>query len=352
MPVSEASDIASALVRISVVIVTFNNADTLGDSLSLLAGQLRAEDEVIVVDNASSDDSAGVAESSLPDATVVRNTRNAGFAAGCNLGAERARGELLVFLNPDATPAAGFRDAIEQAPATWGAWMGLVTMAGGTQVNTSGGVLHFTGIGWAGRAGTPVGAAPAVPAEVGFVSGACLAIPRAAYLEAGGFPEEFFMYCEDVDLSLRLRLRGQALGVLPSARVDHDYDFHKGATKWRMLERNRLATIVRTYPAVLLALVLPALIATEVAILAASVAGGWAGAKLLAWRDFAAALPRLLGERRAIQSARAISAYEFAKALTPELSSPYLGSVATVGAVRLVLRSYWAAVLAVLRISG
>jgi hypothetical protein len=119
-----------------------------------------------------------------------------------------------------------------------------------------------------------------------------------------------------------------------------------------MLERNRLATIVRTYPSALLALVMPALIATELAVLAASVAGGWTGSKLLAWRDFAGALPRLLGERRAIQSARAISAYEFAGALTPELSSPYLGSVAATGPVRFVLRAYWAAVLAVLRVSG
>jgi GT2 family glycosyltransferase len=349
MPEGEASDTASALVRISVVIVSFNNADTLGDSLALLARQLRDGDEIVVVDNASTDNSAGVAESSVSEVVVIRNTRNAGFAAGCNLGAAAASGDLLLFLNPDSSVAEGFRDAIDGAPAGWGAWMGLVTMQDGELVNTSGGVLHFTGVAWAGRAGEPVSAAASAPAEVGFASGACLVIPRALYLKLGGFPEHFFMYCEDVDLSLRVRLRGQAVGVLPAARADHDYDFHKGALKWRMLERNRVATIVRTYPGTLLALVAPALLVTEVAILAAAISGGWARQKLLAWRDVLIALPVLFRERAAIQSSRAIGAAEFARWLTPELSSPYLGGPARNGFVQAGLRAYWRLVTALLR---
>jgi GT2 family glycosyltransferase len=227
--------------------------------------------------------------------------------------------------------------------------MGLVAMDGGSLVNTSGGVLHFTGVGWAGQAGEPVSAAGASPAEVAFASGACLVIPRSLYLELGGFPEHFFMYCEDVDLSLRVRLRGQGVGVVPGARVDHDYDFHKGALKWRLLERNRVATIVRTYPGVLLALVAPALLVTELAIFAAAIAGGWGLQKLLAWRDVLFALPRLLRERAAIQRSRVVGAAEFARWLTPELSSPYLGGVARSGFVQASLRAYWRVVTALLR---
>src|SRR3954452_25535835 len=166
MPESEASDIASAVVRISVVIVTYNNADTIGDSLALLARQLHDGDEVIVVDNASADDSARVAEVSVPEAVVLRNPRNVGFAAACNVAAEAASGELLLFLSPDAVVADGFREAIATAPGRWGAWMGLVTMDGGSVVNTSGGVLHFTGLGWAGQAGMPVASAASGPSEV------------------------------------------------------------------------------------------------------------------------------------------------------------------------------------------
>jgi len=337
---------------ISFVVVSYQSAEALKGSLPALAAQLHDGDEVIVVDNASADGSADVAAELVPRATIVRSEENAGFAAGCNRGAAVASGELLVFLNPDAVPAQGFRDAIER-PARdasgWGAWMGLVTMHHGAAVNTSGGVLHFTGLGWAGEAGRPVDVVPTMPTEVGFVSGACFAVPRATYIGAGGFPEHYFMYCEDVDLSLRLRLRGSRLGLEPSARVDHDYDFGKGALKWRLLERNRVATVIRTYPAVLLLLLAPALVVTEVAVLAAAIAGGWALQKVLSWADVARALPLLLRERAGIQATRTVSAREFATTLTPELSSPFLPEAVRSGLVRRLLRAYWRLVSVLLR---
>ena len=81
-------------------------------------------------------------------------------------------------------------------------------------------------------------------------------------------PEPFFLYQEDVDLSLRLRLAGGTIGIEPAARVDHDYEFAKGPAKWRYLERNRWAMILRTYPLALLLLLTPALLATEIALFA------------------------------------------------------------------------------------
>jgi GT2 family glycosyltransferase len=220
-------------------------------------------------------------------------------------------------------------------------------MDDGAIVNSSGGVLHFTGLGWAGDVGASASAARE-PHEVAFASGACFAIARQTYLELGGFPEHFFMYCEDVDLSLRVRLRGESVGVVPDARVDHDYDFAKGDLKWRRLERNRLATVLRTYPAALLALVAPALLLTEVAILAAATRGGWGRQKLLAWRDLLVAIPQLWREREEIQRSRTVGSSEFARTLTAELSSPYLGNLAQSTPVLIGLRAYWAAVRLVL----
>jgi hypothetical protein len=149
------------------------------------------------------------------------------------------------------------------------------------------------------------------------------------------------MYHEDVDLSLRLRLAGGRLGVAWSAIVDHDYEFAKGLEKWRLLERNRWATILRCYPGRLLLVLGPALLATELGLLAVAAAGGWLPQKLTAARDTLRALPRLEGERRAIQATRTISTAEFARWLTPDLDSRYLGRAGRLRPLRWALRAYW-----------
>ena len=342
-------------IPLSVVVVTFDSAAAVRRCLPRLVDQLAEGDEVIVVDNASRDATLEAVGAAAPAARVLAQPRNLGFAAGANAGAAAATGELLLFLNPDAEPAPGFVDAIRRPAAegrAWAAWMGLVTMHGGTRINTSGGVIHFTGIAWSGEAQRPMADAPAGPAEIAFLSGTCLAMPRAEWERLGGFPAEFFMYCEDVDVSLRARLAGGRLGIEPAARVDHDYDFAKGSAKWRALERNRWAVLLRDYPAPLLGLLAPALLATELALVAIAAAGGWLPAKLLAWGDTLRALPRLARERRAVQATRTIPTTEFARWLTPDLDSAYLGRAATLAPLRWALRVYWRLVLLALDRAG
>jgi hypothetical protein len=254
---------------------------------------------------------------------------NLGFAAGANAGAREAGGEVLVLLNPDALVEPGWADAI-RAPAhgEWSAWMGLVLLDDGQRINTSGSRLHFTGIAWAGQMGQPRTAAPVSASEVAALSGACLALPLITWRELDGFAPDFFMYCEDVDLSLRLRLHGARLAVIPGAGVRHRYSFAKGDYKWRLLERNRWATIVRTFPARLLAVTAPALIAIELGIWLAALQGGWGRMKLAATVDVARAVPRLLRERRRIQADASITPAAFAAVMTSAFDSPYLGSAA------------------------
>ena len=343
-----------APVPLSVLVVTWNCRTAVTQTLAALATQLQPGDQLVVVDNASTDGTADAVADVVPGATVLRNAENVGFAPACNQAAEAARGDLLLLLNPDATPAPGLCDAIRRPFGDgrgWAAWMGLVTAGGGRTINTSGGAIHFTGIAWADESGEPASQVSR-PREVPFASGACMAVPRATWLAQGGFSPEFFMYHEDVDLSLRLRLGGGRIGLEPDARVDHEYEFHKGPAKWRMLERNRWATIIRTYPGALLALLAPALLATELALMAVSLGAGWGPQKARAYADTFRALPRLLRERRRIQSTRQVSAAQFAEVFTPRLSSAYLGRAASSKPLHALLWIYWAAVRAVLRASS
>jgi GT2 family glycosyltransferase len=333
-------------LRLSIVIVCFGE-----DLAELLAevGRQRADgDEVIVVDNAAAaGGTAGVRDH--PEVTrLIDAPGNLGFAAAANLGAAAAGGDALLLLNPDAIPAPGCLDAMRHPPDGWDAWMGVVTLRDGETVNTAGGVSHFLGFSWVGRLGDRVATLPAEPYTTGFLSGACLAVRLEVWRELGGFAGHFFLYFDDVDLSHRLRLAGRGFGVLPAARVAHDYVFEKGARKWRNLERNRWVTVLRTYPRPLLWLTLPALVACEVPLLVVAAAGGWAQAKLRSWADVLRWLSEARDERRRVQATAVISPRAFADALVATLESPLLGTAGRSRVLRAGLSAYWRAVLALL----
>jgi len=337
---------------LSVVIVSWNDGEALERTLPALVRELAAHDEIIVVDNGSTDGSPDLVRRLAPEARLVELGENLGFAPAVNAGGETAKGDLLIVLNPDAAPRPGFADAIRR-PATdgrgWGAWMGLVTAEEGRVINSSGGIVHFTGIAWAGGAEDPV-PEHVEPGEVAFVSGACLVVPVAKWRRLGGFPDEYFLYHEDVDVSMRLRLAGEVLGIEPAAIVDHDYEFSRRGQKMYLLERNRWSTVIRTYPGPVLAVTMPGLLLTELALWPVSIAGGWWRLKLAANRDLIRALPRLLRERRRIQKDRRVSSREFAAHLTADLDSAYLGRAARIAPLRWALRAYWGAARGLLRL--
>lgn len=332
---------------LSIVIVAFDEGDELIPTLDELARQRRPGDEVLVVHNAGGDPVSGPRTAAVAGAhpavdRVIETGANLGFPRAANLGVEGTSRETVLFLNPDAVPEPGCLDALRDAPADWDAWQGLVLLPDGEHVNTAGNVTHFTGFGWTGRFREPASSVPVEPRTVGFMSGACMAVRRAAWEAAGPFPDDYFMYIDDLDLSHRLRLMGRRFGILPAARVRHDYDFGRRPEKLRELEKNRLIMLVRCYPAPLLAVVVPALLATELALLVNATVAGWGRAKLSGTVGFLRALPRALRARRAIQARATVDAPAFAGALVAELDSPFFGALGRSRVVRALLRAYWA----------
>ncbi len=335
------------------MIVAYNSGMDLRRTLTALGRETLPGDEVIVVDNGSRESPAPILEECLPGARLVEMGRNAGFTTAVNHGADLATGDLLLILNPDAMPEPGFGEAIRKPAGDrpeWDAWMALVAcrIDGEMRINSWANPVHFTGIAWAGGHGRAI--SDAGPArDIPVASGACLAVRRESWQRVGGLAEEFFLYHEDIDFSLRLRSAGGRIGLEPAAVVDHDYDFGSNDLKWFWLERNRLAMVIRNYPAPLLALVAPVLFVTELVLVPVAARGGWLRHKMRSWADVVRWMPRLLRERRELALRRTITAGEFARLLTPDLDSPLLPEEVRRGPVRWLLRAWWAMVLAILR---
>jgi GT2 family glycosyltransferase len=336
----------NSAATITVVIVMHDNADELSRTLPVLATQLRADDRVVVVDSGSSDAGRGAAvvRDALPDALLVDAGGNVGFAGGINIGAALADTDLLLLLNPDAVPCDGCVDALRAAAARhpgWAAWQALVALEDGKTVNTDGNLVHWLGFGWAGGLDRPIASIDHADHTVGFPSGAAMIVRRDAWTAVGGFESHYFMYGEDLDLGLRLRLAGYGLGIVPSAVVEHDYSFTKGDYKWFHLERNRWWTLLGAYPASLLVLAAPGLLAFELALLIFAWRGGWLRAKLRAQRAVLTELPAILRRRRRVQRTRTIGARAFAEGLTDSLDSPMLAAATVVPGLAAAQRAYW-----------
>lgn len=340
-----------AAPALAVIVVAYDNGDELASTLPAVVEQLQEGDDLIVVDCASPSGPPSIPERGR----LARLGDNRGFAGGACAGAAETDAELLVFLNPDAVPAPGCMDALRAAAGIepgWGAWQALVTMDGGSTVNSSGGRTHFTGISWAGGAGLPASGAARDRHEVAWASGAALAVRRAAWEEVGGFDPSYFMYYEDVDLSLRLRRRGWKVGIEPAACVVHDYEFHKGAYKWLHLERNRLTTVLSVYPARLLVLLAPLLVAFEVALLVVAARDGWLGAKLRAQVEVVRRIPAIAARQRAVEASSVGTPADFAGQLEARFDSPYVSVPHLLGIPDVLLGMYWKIVRMLVRSRG
>ncbi|HEY2932994.1 MAG TPA: glycosyltransferase family 2 protein [Acidobacteriota bacterium] len=250
-----------------IIIVNYNGGQALPECLRSVLKTLRPGDALIVVDNASTDGSAEAVRRDFPNVTMVCSDRNLGFAAGNNLGATRASTSHLIFLNPDTTVTRGWLESLV-SPLQSGSVTGLATSKillsdQPDRINTCGNSVHISGLTLCRGLGQGRSSFEH-PEEVPAVSGASFAISRALFEELGGFDEDFFLYMEDTDLSLRARLAGWSCLLVPDSEVLHHYSFRLGPLKIFYQERNRYLMLLKIFKWRSLIALLPALMLAEI----------------------------------------------------------------------------------------
>ena len=231
----------TASIDISVAIVSYNTRDLLRECLrSLQAHSDEANLEIIVIDNASRDDSAQMVQQEFPAVKLIQSAHNSGYGAANNRALENARGEYVWILNSDTTVESGalsvMLDWMREHPRCGAIGTRLILADGATQNS-----YHFD-LSWHAVFAEQFYLDKLLPSQrytvsdwkrgaraVPYLCGASLLVRRAAWHQLGGFDESYFMYFEDIDLCARLRQAGWELWYLPEANVHH----HLGASSER-----------------------------------------------------------------------------------------------------------------------
>ncbi len=283
-------------MRPAIIIVSYNGRRWLPPALTSCA-QFALGATVYVVDNASTDGSAELVAQAFPGAKLIRESKNLGFAGGNNVGIKAALAdgaEALFLLNQDAELTAGALAALtqylEQHPRVAAVQPALYLPDG--RVNSLGNSYHYLGFGESGGNGLSLEQARrTLPwlvdhSEPPYLSGAAVLVRAAALTPVGLFDEELFVYHEDLELCLRLRLAGWQLALEPAARVIHHYDHQRSLAQLYYMERNRFLVWLSYFKVpTLVLLALPALLA-ELLMLVAAAMHGWLLPKLRAYAYF------------------------------------------------------------------
>ncbi|MCA1651988.1 MAG: glycosyltransferase family 2 protein, partial [Acidobacteria bacterium] len=223
---------------LSIIIVNWNSRDILRQCLASIAAHVPGTDvEIIVIDSGSFDGCDAMLHEHYPAVRFIQIGSNLGFAKANNVAAKEARGKYLLFLNPD-TEVVGdaidiLRRALETLPGSGIAGSRLLNSNGTVQTSC---IQPFPTILNQLLNSEPLrrwwpksrlwGMAPlfdltSKPREVEGVSGACLMVRRATFVEVGAFSEDYFMYAEDMDLAYKVRQAGYTSYYVPAATVIH-----------------------------------------------------------------------------------------------------------------------------------
>lgn len=343
--------------KIGVVVVTYNHKAYVKGCFGSLAGQTHKNFATVVVDNGSTDGTIEMLKDY--DVHVIESGGNAGFAEGCNIGARYAVRELgcgyILLLNPDTESD---KDLLKEMLASIKAAgeMSIVQgklflMADRDRLNTAGDKLHYLYFGYCGDFGKKDSYKADV--EIGLASGACLMFSRVLLERLGYlFAPEFFMYHEDTDLCMRTRLLGGRLFLSAKAVAWHDYRFSSPGGKFYHMEKNRLFLMLQNYRAGTLALLLPAVVFTELQVMLYAAMNGWFGWKLGSYGWLFENMGKVMERRRAVQAARRVGDLDAMGGMVTDISFHEVDNPGLRYITNPVLKYYYRFVTSVLGLTG
>ncbi|RPJ83370.1 MAG: glycosyltransferase family 2 protein [Acidobacteria bacterium] len=304
---------------VSVVIVNYNGERFVAPCLSSVLAQTRPFDEIIVVDNASSDSSLSMVRHRFPQVKVIGIGQNLGYAEGCNRGINASTGDLVAVLNNDAVLHSHWLEKLlEHDHDPWSFWASLILFASEPEkIDSAGDAMAVVGAGF--KIGHLQSAQNRTEPREVFGPCAAAALYRRSLLETtGGFDPDFFLIYEDADLNFRARLQGFRCLFVPDAVAYHHVNSSIGSFSHTYVffgHRNSEYVFWKAMPLALLLMYLPERILFDLASFFFFVMKGRSISFLGAKVDFLRNFTSLIRKRRAVQKSRVLTTGQVRKIL-------------------------------------
>jgi len=332
-----------------VGIILVNYQDYAVKFLNACRDSLRRQDypaelvKIYIVDNATTPESAKYLRDNYPEAIILSRS-DGNYAAANNLGFRQATSDgcqYLVTVNMDTEMRSDWLSELVSAldnNAQVGIAQSKILLYPKNdadreqpKINSLGNVIHFLGFGFTSGYGAADREIAGYPEIKGYASGCSLIIREEVFQKIGGYNEEFYMYHDDLELSLKVRLAGYQIILAPHSVIWHKYEFSRSVAMIYYMERNRYLTLLSFYPVYLLALIALPLLLMDLGMLLYSVINGWFKAELKIygyfcwWKNYVS----ILETRRKIQGLSRIPFSRLARDFSgriefQEISNPVL----------------------------
>jgi len=241
------------LPYVSILVLNYNGRRWLFSCLSSLLKTEYPQYEIILVDNASTDGSVEFVKKNFPRVKIIKFSQNLGYALAYNIAYKYAKGDILVFLNNDTMVSSNWLKEIikflskVRTPIIVGPK--ICKMYNKRKLDSAGGVVNILGFTWS-RGYLDDADDPKYNKiyEPFYVSGAALIIPKQLFEELGCFDASYFMYCEELDLCWRARLRGYKIIYFPRSIIYHygSPSLKKYSVRYYYLNtRNMIVTMIK-----------------------------------------------------------------------------------------------------------
>lgn len=320
---------------VSIVILNYNGCDMLYECLSSILLTNYSAYEVVVVDNGSTDKSCAMIKTYFPQVKLVCIPENLGYSKGNNIGILHAKGDFIVLLNNDTVVSPFWlselvREAKNQPECFY---QPKILFMNSKRINSAGNCIQLFGFAFPFGIGKLDVNQYTCNHQVSYASGACILASRSLIQKVGLLDEsDLFTFYEDVNWGWRALMMGYNSIYVSSSTIYHKWGGSWGnnmsSRKFFLIERARLATLLRNYSVRTLVSLFPVFLSIETCVLLYGIKNRCVSKKIKGYSDIIKARNMLINQKRRINKTRKNSDGVVINCFTDEVVHPYLGVLA------------------------